>query len=72
MDAYLYFEQLIAALQEEQKEEEQFYMQEITKLSLEERKNKGLLWYPTRLKNENFDQTEGILATFEKTTSELY
>lgn len=72
MDILQYFTSLLEALQEEQKEEEQFYIQEIEKLSLQERKNKGILWYPVILKTEDFYQTEGILVTFEKTTTELY
>ncbi|MDW8345429.1 MAG: AAA domain-containing protein [Bacteroidia bacterium] len=72
MNPTAYFEQLLSALQQEQKEEEQFYMQEISKLSFQERKSKGLLWYPTCLQTEDFYQTDGILATFKKTTSEIY
>jgi superfamily I DNA and/or RNA helicase len=72
MDIQAYFNAVLSALQEEQKEEEQFFVQEIQKLSFQERKNKGLLWYPAVLKNEDFHQTEGILATFEKTNSEIY
>lgn len=72
MDINTYFNAVFSALQEEQKEEEQFYIQEIQKLSFQERKNKGLLWYPAVLKNEDFHHSEGILATFEKTTAEIY
>jgi len=72
MDSHTYFAHLLDALQEEQKEEEQFYLQEIQKLSFQERKAKGVLWYPVVLKNEDFHQTEGVLATFEKTNAEIY
>ncbi len=72
MDIHAYFNAVLNALQEEQKEEEQFYLQEIQKLSFQERKSKGLLWYPAVLKNEDFHHTKGVLATFEKTNTEIY
>lgn len=61
---------VLAALQAEQQEEQEYFSQYVQNLPLQTRKSLGLLWYPIIIADESYDLGAGLAINIEKTQAD--